>query len=117
VAVAGATLVFTAVFATLIFLNYVIQTTFIPVMARAYTPGDGALLTALSMANPRALAWALEMWGWAFLGLATWLIGPVFRGGALERAARAAFIVNGPVSAQAGPTASPRDSVPSHVVR
>ena len=95
---ATAALVFTAVFATLIFFNYVVQTAFIPVLATDYAATNGPLLAALSMANPRSLAWALEMWGWGFLGLATWLIAPVFRGAGLARAARWAFVTNGPVS-------------------
>jgi hypothetical protein len=95
---ATAALVFTAVFAALIFFNYVVQTAFIPVLATDYQASNGPILAALSMANPKSLAWALEMWGWGFLGLATWLIAPVLRGGRLGRAARWAFVANGPVS-------------------
>jgi hypothetical protein len=86
------------VFAALIFFNYVVQTAFIPVLATEYAPANGPLLAALSMANPKSLAWALEMWGWGFLGLATWMIAPVFRGSGLARAARWAFVANGPIS-------------------
>jgi hypothetical protein len=97
-ALATAALVFAAVFATLIFFNYVVQTAFIPALATAYTPTNAPILAAFSMANPRSLAWALEMWGWGFLGVATWLIAPVFRGAGLARAARWTFVANGPVS-------------------
>lgn len=95
---AVAALLFAAPFAAFIFLNYVLQTTFVPVLARAYEPTDAALLGALSMSNPRSLAWGIEMWGWGFLGVATWLLAPVFTGGALERATAMAFVANGVVS-------------------
>jgi hypothetical protein len=94
----GAAQVLTAVFATLIFLNYVVQTSYVPALARDRTPADDAILAMLSMVNPRSLAWAVEMWGWAFLGLATWLVAPTFAGSRLEDATRRAFIANGPVS-------------------
>jgi hypothetical protein len=97
-ALSTAALLFAAVFAALIFFNYVVQTAFVPALATDYVPANGPLLAALSMANPKSLAWALEMWGWGFLGLATWLIAPVFRGSGLARGARWAFMANGPIS-------------------
>jgi hypothetical protein len=56
------------------------------------------MLSALSMANPTSLAWAMEMWGWGFLGVATWLVAPVFEGGGVGRAASALCVANGVVS-------------------
>jgi len=50
------------------------------------------------MANPTSLAWAIEMWGWAWFGVASWLVAPVFSGTRLERAAGRAFVANGAVS-------------------
>jgi hypothetical protein len=97
-ALADAALVFCAVSATMVCLNYVLQTTFVPVLASEHRDSDAALLAALSMSNPKSLAWALEMWGWGFLGVATWLVAPGFRGGRLERATRWAFVANGLVS-------------------
>lgn len=91
-------LVFVSVYASFVFLNYVLQTTFVPSLASGYSPMDGPLLAALTMANPRSLAWGIEMWGYAFLGVATWLVAPVFRGGRLERATAIAFALNGPLS-------------------
>lgn len=87
-----------SVFATLIFLNYVIQTTYVPEMARDYRDSNAALLEALAMTNPKSLSWAIEMWGWGFLGVSTLLLGPVFQGSRLERATKVAFMMNGPVS-------------------
>jgi hypothetical protein len=97
-ALTGAALAFVAAFAALVFLNYVIQTTFVPALVSAYTEPDGAILSAFTMSNPRSLGWGLEMWGYGLLGVATWLVAPVFRGSKLERAASWAFVANGPAS-------------------
>jgi hypothetical protein len=91
-------LVFTGVFATLIFFNYVVQTTFLPELARRYEEKNASIIAAFSMANPTSLAWGIEMWGWGFLGAATWLVAPAFRGSRLERATALTFIANGPAS-------------------
>jgi hypothetical protein len=92
---ATAALVFTAAFASLVFLNYVLQTTVIPGLVRPYSPENAAVIALLSMSNPTSLAWALEMWAWAFLGVATWLASPIFSTGRVERLASAAFVANG----------------------
>jgi hypothetical protein len=94
----SAALVVSAVFASVIFFNYVVQTTYLPVLAKEYEESNAGMIAALSMANPKSLAWGIEMWGWGFLGAATWLVAPVFRGGRLERATNLAFIANGPLS-------------------
>jgi len=97
-AIATAALVFSAAFASLISFNYAVQTSFVPVLAQPYDRTNAALLSALTMSNPRSLAWALEMWGWALFGVATALLGNVFQGGRVERYARLAFVANGPIS-------------------
>lgn len=94
-AMATAALVFTAAFATLVFLNYIVQTTFIPPLATAYRDENAAVIAAFSMANPRSLGWAIEMWAWGFLGVATWLLAPVFSTGRVERWTALAFAANG----------------------
>ena len=48
------------VFASLVFLNYVVQSTFLPHLARHRSPADDPLIGALAMANPTSLAWALR---------------------------------------------------------
>ncbi len=93
-----AALVATAVFTSFIFFNYVAQTTFVPELARRDPIAGASLIAALSMANPTSLAWAIEMWGWAFFGAASWLVAPVFGRRGLGRAAALAFVANGPVS-------------------
>jgi hypothetical protein len=95
----GAALGFASAFAALIFLNYVVQTTFVPALIGDYTPDKAPLVAAFSLANPRSLGWALEMWGYAVLGAATWLVAPVFaRDGRLGRATAGLFVANGLVS-------------------
>lgn len=93
-----AALVATAAFAAMVLLNYVLQTTFVPMLSRSGDAADAPLVAAFSMANPRSLAWCLEMWGYGFLGVATWLVAPVFAGAPLERAASWTFVANGPAS-------------------
>jgi hypothetical protein len=93
----NAALCLCSAFAALVFANYMLQTTFVPLRVQNY-PGDDALLGAVTMSNPDSLGWCLEMWAYAALGVATWLVAPVFAGGPLERATRWAFVVNGPLS-------------------
>jgi len=82
----------------LIFFNYVNQTTFVPALVRNYRPEYDVLIGALTMANPLSLAWAIEMWGYAFLGLATALVAPVFGRTHLERVLAWLLVANGVVS-------------------
>jgi hypothetical protein len=86
------------VFATLVCFNYAVQTTFVPTLVHNYDSANAALLSSLTMSNPESLGWALEMWGYAFLGLATWLAAGFFTGPGLERAVRWSFVANGPIS-------------------
>jgi hypothetical protein len=95
---ASLALVLTSVFATLIVFNYVLQTTFVPSLVRPLDEGDAPVVAALTMSNPSSLAWALEMWGYGVLGVATWLIAPVFADRGLERWTRSTFVLNGVVS-------------------
>jgi len=88
-------------FAAMIFVNYAVQTTFVPALVTS-SPEDASLISGLTMANPRSLGWALEMWGYAVLGVATWLVAPVFRQGPLERTTAWLFVANGPVSVLGG---------------
>jgi len=91
-----------AVFATFIFFNYVVQTTYLPTLAAHYDDRYAATVSMFSISNPTSLAWAIEMWGYAFIGVATWLVAPVFHGSRLERVTALAFMANGPVSVIGG---------------
>jgi hypothetical protein len=91
-----------AAFAGLIFFNYICQTTFIPALVADYRPEYDAIITAFSFSNPRSLCWAIEMWGYALLGLATWLLAGVFRGSGVERTTAGIQVVNGVISIAGG---------------
>src|SRR5204863_1000110 len=96
---ATAGLAFASAFAALIAFNYVVQTTFVPALAANYSPESAPLIAAFSLSNPRALGWALEMWGYGALGVATWMVAPVLADhGRAGRTAAALFVANGPVS-------------------
>lgn len=88
-------LVFISVFTSLIFLNYIIQTTLVPHLALNYVPEYGPILSSLTMCNPGSIGWALEMYGWAVLGLATIFIAMLFKKGGLEKTLKLFFILNG----------------------
>jgi hypothetical protein len=91
-------LAFTVIFASLIGFNYILQSVFVPALVRAYEPAWNTIISAFSMANPSSLAWALEMWGYAFLGMATLLVAPVFSGGTLEKWTGSLLVANGILS-------------------
>ena len=78
--------------------NYVAQTTYIPAIVDGYTPELAPIVEAFSMTNPSSLVWSLEMWGYGFMGLGTWLAAAFFNTTRLERIAKALFILNGVVS-------------------
>jgi len=90
----SASLIFTAVYAALVFTNYTIQLGFIPRLLADRPP----FLAQLTMANPSSFAWFLEMFGYAALGAATWLVAPMFRGGRRMDAIRYLLVANGVVS-------------------
>ncbi len=95
---ANLALVLAGVFGALITLNYVLQTTFVPSLVAPYTDDHATWIESLAMANPRALAWALELWGYGVLGLATWASAAAFAGSRLERATAAVFASNAVIS-------------------
>lgn len=87
-------LVFTTIYAALVFANYTLQVGYVPrVLVEA--PEQAA---ALTMANPGAFAWFLEMYGYAAEGVATWLLADLFGGSRRGRVIRALLQVNGVMS-------------------
>lgn len=70
----------TIVFCALITFNYICQTTFVRHLALNYNPEFDSLIATFSMANPLSLSWAIEIWGYGFLGLATWLMAGYYSG-------------------------------------
>jgi hypothetical protein len=71
--------VWTTIFAVLIFFNYICQSTYIHHLVINYKPENDTTIATLSMANPASLSWAIEMWGYAILGVATWLLSAYYR--------------------------------------
>jgi hypothetical protein len=92
----------TAAFSTLIFFNYINQTTFIPALARNYKPEYEPVMSAFSFVNFNSLCWAIEMWGYALLGVATWLVAPVFNRNRIEKITAGLMIANGIISLLGG---------------
>lgn len=93
-----AALIFTSIGAAFAIANYLTQTTFIPAVVDNYNSDLDPLIAALSMSNPRSLAWAVEMWAYGFIGLGTWLAAGFFNGNRLELIAKWLFILNGVAS-------------------
>jgi hypothetical protein len=98
--------VFAAVFAALIAFNYLAQTALVPA---AVARGDGALVALLSMNSPSAICWAIEMFGYGFLGLASLCALPALPGGGVRRVSRLLLWANGLISV-AGAALTARDS-------
>jgi len=61
------------VFCTLVSFNYICQISFVRNLAVNYKPEHDVAIATFSMANPLSFCWANEMWGYAFLGISTWL--------------------------------------------
>jgi hypothetical protein len=90
----AAALVFTAIYASLVFTNYTIQLGFVP----RVLDGRPAYVAELTMANPASFAWFLEMFGYAAMGAATWLVAPAFGGNRRADAIRYLLVANGVLS-------------------
>jgi hypothetical protein len=70
----------TIAFFALISFNYISQTTFIRHLALNYRPEYDSAIAGFSMVNPLSFCWAIEIWGYGFLGVATWLTSGYYRG-------------------------------------
>lgn len=86
----------TIAFFTLISFNYVSQTTFVRHLALNYRPEYDSAISTFSMANPLSFCWATEIWGYAFLGVANWLMAGYYSG--RNNLIRSLLIANGVVS-------------------
>jgi hypothetical protein len=89
-------LALTIVFTGLIAFNYICQTTFVHNLASNYQPEYASLIAGFSMSNPASFCWANEMWGYAFLGIATWLTAPCYK--EKNNFIRSLLIANGIIS-------------------
>lgn len=84
-----------AVFTAVVFLNYIIQTTYIPYLSTNNPPETSSVLAVFSMANPGSLAWALEMYGWGGIGLSFVFMAFIFENNKLQQTLKILFLVNG----------------------
>jgi hypothetical protein len=87
-------LTFTAIYAAMVFTNYMLQVGVVP---RLLTT-EPDLVAILTMANPSSVAWFLEMFGYAALGIAMWLVSPLFGGTRLLVLIRWLLVVNAVLS-------------------
>ena len=83
------------VFTAIVFLNYVIQTTYVPYLATNNPPETNYILPIFTMANSGSFAWALEMYGWGGIGLSFIFMAFIFDHRKIERTLRFLFIING----------------------
>jgi hypothetical protein len=97
-ALTSCALVFVAIYAALEVSNYVMQAVFLPFLATHATVDAGPIIAAATMVNPTSYAWGIEMFAYALLGVATWLVAPVFAGSRIERATAHLFVANGVLS-------------------
>ena len=88
-------LLINVVFTAVVFLNYIIQTTYIPYLAMNNPTETASILPALTMANPGSLAWALEMYGWGGIGLSFIFMSFIFNRETSARTLRVLFLFNG----------------------
>jgi len=82
------------IFGSLISLNYIIQVAYIP---NALDQNE-VILSLVAMANPKSLAWAIEMFGYGILGLATIVVAPLFSNRGLQRIIKWLLVFNGVTS-------------------
>lgn len=88
-------LVINVVFTAVVFLNYIIQTTYIPYLANNNPPETATILPVFTMANPGSFAWALEMYGWGGIGLSFIFMAFIFVKSKPERTLKMLFLANG----------------------
>ena len=68
-------LLLTAIYGALVAFNYIANAFYV---GQASSSDLGAV-SALSVANPRSLCWAIELSAYGVLGMVTWLVAPTFR--------------------------------------
>ncbi|MGE0019865.1 MAG: hypothetical protein AB7S72_09380 [Draconibacterium sp.] len=88
-------LMINVVFTTVVFLNYIIQTTYIPYLANNNPPETATILPIFTMANPGSFAWALEMYGWGGIGLSFIFMAYIFQEGKTAKTLKILFLANG----------------------
>ena len=82
------------IYGSLVSFNYAIQAVAIPAMVSE----SNAMLEAFSMVNPTSICWTIEMFAYAILGIAYWLIAGAFQGKGILSVVKYLMIFNGVVS-------------------
>jgi len=82
-------------FTAIVFLNYIIQTTYVPYLAMNNPPETASVLAVFTMANPGSFAWALEMYGWGGIGLSFIFMAWIFGNEKFGMILKILFLVNG----------------------
>ena len=67
-------------------------------MPAAVARGDGAVVAALSMSSPSSICWAIEMFGYGFLGLASLCVVPALPDRGVDRIGRVLLAANAVLS-------------------
>lgn len=88
-------LVINMAFTSVVVLNYIIQTTYVPYLAMNNPPEIQSILPVFTMSNPGSFAWALEMYGWGGIGLSFIFMAFIFKNGRFEQTLKVLFIING----------------------
>jgi hypothetical protein len=83
------------VFTAVVFLNYIIQTTYVPYLANNNPPEAATILAVFTMSNPGSFAWALEMYGWGGIGLSFIFMSFIFEKSEYEPVLKLLFFING----------------------
>jgi hypothetical protein len=83
------------IFTAIVFLNYIIQTTYVPYLAANNPPETASVLAVFTMANPGSFAWALEMYGWGGIGISFVFMAFIFGKGKYESTLKLLFLANG----------------------
>jgi len=81
-------------FGALVCLNYTIQVAYIPILVDE----NASILAFLAMTNPASLPWAIEMFGYCILGIATVFAAPLFSNRGLQAIIRWLLVLNGVLS-------------------
>ena len=79
------------IYGSLVSLNYAIQTTLIPAMVL----DSNSILEVFSMVNPSSICWTIEMFAYAILGIAYWLVSVAFQGKSIFKIIKYLMIFNG----------------------
>jgi hypothetical protein len=86
------------VFTAIVFINYIIQTTYVPYLASTNAPEAQYILVTFTMSNPGSFAWALEMYGWGGIGLSFIFMAFIFGKERYELTLKLLFWINGVAS-------------------